>query len=233
MSLKCLAMISKNAIVLLLFISFSGCATVRKPLTGLVPGREVETLDSSIAITAKSAGYSTGGRGYLVFKQPDRFHMVVLSPFGLAALEVFSEGDQLTCLVPSRQTAYSGLLSDLPVTNPLKNLGLMKWVVTPPPPANPSAPSEIVSASGDRFFFDENGLLERKLSEQGDEVVYEGYRNVGGVAFPDSIVIGNRYGATVKIVFDQPQINLPVEDSALRPNLEGITILPLMDFKGF
>jgi hypothetical protein len=36
----------------------------------------------------------------------------------------------------------------------------------------------------------------------------------------------------VKIIFDDPQINQPVEDSALVPNLEGYTVLPLAEFKG-
>lgn len=232
-SLKHLIIFSKNTVLLLLLVSLSACATVRKPLTGLVPGRQVETLQSPIAITVKSGEHSTGGRGYLIFKQPDRFHMAMLSPFGLTVLEVFSDSDRLTCLIPSRQTAYSGLLSELPDNSALKSLGAMKWVVAPPAAAPPSGTREVTAASGDRFFFDTNGLVQRKVSLQGDEVVYDDYRSVNGVAFPDSIVIGSRYGAEVKITFDEPQINLPVEDSALIPVLEGISVLPLADFKGF
>jgi hypothetical protein len=55
---------------------------------------------------------------------------------------------------------------------------------------------------------------------------------VDGVAFPESIEIANRYGAVVNIVFDEPQLNLPVENSALTPVLEGIGIHPLADFHG-
>lgn len=234
MSLNCFNLFFKNALLLLLLVTFSACATVKKPLTGLVPGREVETLQSAIVISVKSGEHSTGGRGYLIFKQPDRFHLAVLSPFGLTVLEVFADSDRLTCLVPSRQTAYSGLLSELPETSALKSLGMMKWVVAPPPPVPASSGTrEVSAASGDRFFFDKTGLVERKLSEQGDEVLYQDYRNVNGVAFPDSIVIGSRFGATVKIDFDEPQINQPVEDSTLTSSLEGISVLPLADFKGF
>lgn len=230
MSLNCFRFISKKAVLLLLLVSLSACATARAPLSGIVPGRQVETLQSAIDISIKAGGHSTGGRAFLVFKHPDRFHMAVLSPFGLTVLDVFSDHDRLTCLVPSTQTAYSGLISELPENSGLNNVALMTWVVAPPPAA--AANQEVTAASGDRFYFDKNGLVKRKVSEQGDEVSYQDYQNVDGVAFPNSLVIGNRYGATVKIVFDEPQINLPVEDAALTPVFEGVRVLPLADFKG-
>ncbi len=234
MSLNFPRFFAKFAALLLVFVSLSACATVKRPLTDIVPGREVETLQSAINISAQAGGHSSGGRAFLVFKRPDRFHMAVLSPFGLTVLEVFSDQDRLTCLVPSKQIAYTGLFSEIPETSALKNMSLMKWVVAPPPSTAPSAArGEMTAPSGDRFTFDANGLVERKVSPQGDEVVYEDYQSVDGVAFPGSIVIGNRFGASVTIVFDEPQINLPVEDAALTPNLEGMSILPLADFKGF
>jgi len=234
MPLRRLNIFYKNAVLLLLLVTLSACATARKPLTGIVAGRQVETLQSAIGITAKSGEHSTSGRGYLIFAQPDRFHMAVLSPFGLTVLEVFSDADRLTCLVPSRQSAYTGLLSELPETSALKSLGMMKWVVAPAPPGDevPTGGGEVTTASGDRFFFDRNGLVERKLSDQGDEVVYNDYRNINGVAFPESIVIGNSLGATVKITFEDTEINQPVEDAALTASLEGYSVLPLADFKG-
>lgn len=215
---------------------FAGCATIQKPLSGVVPGREAETLQSSISISVKTADRSTGGRGYLIFKQPDRFHLAVLSPFGLTLLEVFSDSERFTCLIPSKQTAYSGLLSELPDRGGLKSLAMMKWVVERPPLTGPSSDAmEIAMADGrrERIYFDRNGLMQRKVTEDGDEVVYKDYQNVNGVAFPASIELGNRRGDTVRIVFDEPEINQAVEDAALTPNLQGITVLPLTDFKGF
>lgn len=224
----------KTATLLLVLLVFSACATMKKPLSGIVPGREVETLQSSIAISVKSGEQSTGGRGFLIFKAPDRFHLVVLSPFGLTVLEVFSEDDRLTCLIPSRQTAYSGLFSELPEASALKSLAMLKWVVAPPPGAGPSYGSpEIAGASPERFLLDDQGRVARKVSEQGDQVEYQDYRNVNGVAFPESIVIESRFGATVRIVFNEPQINLPVDDSTLAADMEGIRVLPLSEFKGF
>ena len=233
MQLNCPAVFSRIALLLFL-LSFCACATVQKPLTGIVPGREVETLQSSISISMKSGEHGSSGRGYLIFKYPDRFHMAVLSPFGLTVLEVFSDGERLTCLVPSRQTAYAGLIADLPETGALRTFALLKWVVARQPvPEASFAGREMVTASGDRIFYDKFGLMERKVAPDGDQVSYSGYRNVNGVAFPESLEIKNGRGDTVRIVFDEPEINAPVENAVLTPNLEGISVLPLSEFKGF
>ena len=224
----------KSAILLLVLLSLSACATVQKPLVGIIPGREVETLQSSIAISMKSGENKSSGRGFLIFKYPDRFHMAVLSPFGLTVLEVFSDGERLTCLVPSRQSAYVGLLEELPETGGLRTFGMLKWVVArTPSPGAPPADREMVTPAGDRIVFDKFGLVLRKVSPQGDEVDYAGYRNVNGVAFPETLEIKDNLGSSVRIVFDEPEINAPLESSALTPSLEGFSILPLSEFKGF
>jgi hypothetical protein len=52
------------------------------------------------------------------------------------------------------------------------------------------------------------------------------------VPFPGVIEFTDRNGLRVKVTFDEPEINKPLEDTALTPNLEGVTILPLANFKG-
>jgi hypothetical protein len=221
-------------LILLLIVLLSACATVKKePITGIIPGKEVATLQSPISISVKSGEHSTSGRGFLVFKEPDRFHMAILSPFGLTLFEVFSDKNRLTCVVPSRETAYTGSLSELPGNSPLQSISMMRWVVARSPDTPPAGTKEVTAPSGDKFYFDERGLVDRKISPQGDEASYEDYRNRNGVAFPDTIVITSRYGATVKVAFDDPDVNSPVEEAALVPNLEGLTVLPLAEFKGF
>lgn len=49
----------------------------------------------------------------------------------------------------------------------------------------------------------------------------------GGVPFPATIELTDRQGVQVKISFDEPEVNAPVDDGALTPKLEGVTILPL------
>lgn len=229
-----LSLFLKSLILFLILFTLSACATVKKPLTGLVAGREVETLQSSISVSVKSGEHTTSGRGYLIFKQPDRFHLALLSPFGLTVFELFINGDQITCLVPGKQVAYRGRFSELPDNSPLQSMAIMKWVQVRPSLAGlPPGTKETTDASGDRYYLDENGLVEHKVSPEGDKVAYQDYSNVNGVAFPESIVIGSRYGTIVRIVFDDPQINQPVEETALAPVTEGYTIRPLTEFKGF
>ena len=232
MQLTCPAIFSK-IILLLVLLSLSACAGVQKPLVGIVPGREVETLQSSIAISMKSGEHGSSGRGFLIFKYPDRFHLAVLSPFGLTVLEMYSDGEKLACLIPSRQTAYVGLIAELPEKGGFKTFGLLKWVVARTPPRDASAGAgELVTPAGDRISYDKFGLVTRKVSPDGAEVDFAQYRNVSGIAFPDSMEIHDGNGNSVRIVFDEPEINSPLDEAVLTPRLEGLTVLPLSEFKG-
>lgn len=218
----------------LLFLAalLSGCATAPKPLTGLVPGRTVQTLQSSISITVSAGAKSTGGRGYLVYQAPEIFHLALLTPFGQTVLEAFSENDSFTCVLPDRSLAYTGLVSELPENSVLKSVELLKWVMAPAPFTVPAPnPGETVQVSGVRYRFDQNGLLEHKVSSDGDQVSYRDYQSIEGIAFPTSVEVQNRHGAKVRMVFDEPQLNAPVEESMLKPDLAGFTVLPLAEFK--
>lgn len=226
--------LAKTIILMSLVLSLSACAGAPKPLTGLVPGREVESINSAVQLSASSGKESTSGRGFFLFKKPDRFHLAVVNPFGLTVLEVFSDGDRLTYLVPSKEVAFSGLISDLPETTPLRGLGMLEWVLVSP--ASPSGLAvgarEMTTPSGERLQLDERGLVERRVSPQGDEVTYKNYRNVNGIAFAESIQIASRFGGVLKIVFDDPELNEPVEEESLTPNLTGYRVLPLWEFRG-
>ncbi|MCK7577953.1 MAG: hypothetical protein MZV65_20780 [Chromatiales bacterium] len=57
----------------------------------------------------------------------------MFSPFGFTMMDLFVAGDRITCLIPVKQTAYQGLISDIPVDNALKGWGMMRWVVEPAP----------------------------------------------------------------------------------------------------
>ncbi len=228
---KCLAI----TVFLSLFIT--SCATAPKPVLPVKPGNEVETLQSLVTLSVKNAAGSMGGRGYLIFKRPDRFHLAVLSPFGFTLMELFINGERITCLVPAKQAAYSGTFADLPDRNALKGWSIMRWVIENQPAENAGFVGERkqVGADGrkETLFYDARGLLLRKTSEDGDQVSYNDYRQINGVAFPASIELRNRLGETVKVTFDEPEINQPVDDSSLAPSLDGIEVLPITEFKGF
>jgi outer membrane lipoprotein-sorting protein len=223
-------------LIAFVFLFLSSCATTPKPIVLFKPGKEVETLQSMVSLSFSNSRGNMGGRGYLLFKRPDRFHLVVLSPFGFAVMEVYVDGERITCLVPSKETAYAGALTELSDHNALKSWGLMRWVIeNPPAAAGSGGVLERVSARGGREFlyFDARGLLERKSNEEGDQVMYRDYRNIDGVAFPESIELSNRTGDRVKVAFKEPEVNVSVDDASFVPNLEGFTVLPITLFKGF
>ena len=226
----------KQLILFLIVLLFSGCAAAPKPpLTGLIPGKEMETLQSAVNVSVTTADRSLSGHGFLIFRRPDRFHLVILSPFGSPLLEVYSAGERFTCLVPSRHTGYSGLIDELPARDGLKAWSLMRWVVEWPSSEGASRTRANITRAGKRelLTFDERGLLEQKLTEEGDRVVYGEYHVLDGIPFPELIELTDNRGDRVKIVLEDPELNRPVADAALIPALGGIKILPFSEFRGF
>lgn len=69
----------------LLILTTLGCATAPKPREPFIPGATVETLASGISLSVTSLEGSTGGTGYLLYRRPDSFHVVMLTPFGTTA----------------------------------------------------------------------------------------------------------------------------------------------------
>ncbi|MRR55846.1 MAG: outer membrane lipoprotein LolB [Deltaproteobacteria bacterium] len=233
---KTISLAQKIFLIPALLLALSACATAPKPLPSAAPGRQVETLQSEVSLSVRSGDKSIGGRGYLVFKQPDRFHLAVFSPFGFTLMDLFVNDTQLTCLIPAKQVAYQGLITDIPDGNALKGWGMMRWVVETPPASddNKSVTRNQITPDGRKeiICYDDRGLLASKSNEDGDRVVYRDYRDRNGVAFPSAIEISNAKGDSVRIVFDEPELNQPVEDDVLTPALEGVNVLPLTAFRG-
>ncbi|WP_298438176.1 outer membrane lipoprotein LolB [Geobacter sp.] len=220
---------------LILALALTGCATAPRPQVPFIPGATVETLAATVAISVKSPEGSTGGTGYLIYRRPDRFHLVMLTPFGTTALEFFASDDRVTLLLPAKGTAYVGSFADLPAKGGLQGWRMMQWVVEGDPLLRPGTTGTVerTDPAGRRIVatYGADGFLERKSSEEG-EVLYRDYRSVDGVPFPTVIEFGDRAGTRVRITFDEPEVNRPVEEAALTPNLEGVTLLPLSSLKG-
>ncbi|ABB33590.1 outer membrane lipoprotein LolB [Geobacter metallireducens RCH3] len=214
----------------LLILTTLGCATAPKPREPFIPGATVETLASGISLSVTSLEGSTGGTGYLLYRRPDSFHVVMLTPFGTTALEFFARDDRVTVLVPSKGIAYVGSFGDLPAKGGLQGWRMMRWVVEGDPLFAPGTTGTVerTDAEGRTTVarYDGEGLLQGKTSG-GSEAVYRDYQSVGGVPFPATIELTDRQGVQVKISFDEPEVNAPVDDGALTPKLEGVTILPL------
>lgn len=222
--------------VVLLFLLLAGCATAPKPPLVFKPGAAVETLTASVGLSVKTPTGGTGGNGYLLYRKPERFRMVMLTPFGTTALEFNASGDNVVLSIPSRGTAYAGTFADLPERNGLQAWRLMRWAVEGSPLFDPDRAGATVRGKleGSRTLemYDDQGLLQRKVTEEGNEVLYKEYQSIDGVPFPSVIEFNDSRGARVKITFREPEINQPLEEDALAPQLEGLTILPLAEFRG-
>jgi len=215
----------------LLLVMLAGCAPRSLPPLNFTPGAIVESVQSEVSLSFNSPKGSGGGRGYLVFRKPDRAHLVILTPFGTTVLEAFTSGDRLTIVFPSREIAYSGAYDEIPAKAGLQGWKALRWIMEGEPAGAGASRGEVVRVNreGKRetVWYTDAGLLARKLTEDGDEVVYHDYRSVDGVPFPLTIEFRDRRGTTLKIGFDEPEINKTVAESALQPRLDGVTVLSI------
>ena len=225
-----------RTILLLLGALLAGCAPKAVPPLVFTPDAVVESVQSEVSLSFSSSAGSGGGRGYLVFQKPDRSHLVVLSPFGTTVMEAFTSGDRLTIVIPSQEIAYTGAFDEIPAKGGLQGWKAMRWIVEGEPAGSGEPNGELVRVNreGKResVWYNSVGLVARKLTEDGDEAVYRDYRSVDGVPFPSVIEFQDRRGTTLKITFDEPEINKPVAESALKPRLDGITVLSIRRFGG-
>jgi hypothetical protein len=162
--------------------------------------------------------------------------MVMLTPFGTPAIDSYAVGSRLTFLVPSRQMAYAGTVNDLPDQAGMEAWRLLRWVVDGDPLRIPTGPAmlerddPVLGTISSRY--DEDGLLLEKQTEAGDRAFYSDYRSAGDIPFPGRLTIHDRHGGQATIEFEEPELNIPLADNAFSPNLDGVTILPLQEFKG-
>jgi hypothetical protein len=214
----------------------AGCASVPKVQVPFRAGTTVETLASAVAISVKAPRVNTGGRGYMLFQRPDRFHLVMLTPFGTTALETFSADDRLTILIPSKGEAYTGTFADMPADSPLQGWRMIRLLAADESFYDPMKRGAVEKRSGTMgeitSYYNGTGLLEKEAFSGGEEVSFRGYLSADGVPFPGIIEFTDNNGSRVKITFDEPEVNGTLDSAALSPNLEGIKLLPLASFKG-
>jgi Outer membrane lipoprotein LolB len=209
----------------------AGCAPKTLPPLLFSRGAVVESVQSEVSLSFSSSRGSGGGRGYLVFRKPDRSHLVILTPFGTTFMEAFTGGDRLTVIIPSKEIAYTGTFDEIPARAGLQGWKALRWIVEGEPAGNgkPDGEAVRVNREGKRetVWYNNLGLVVRKLTDEGDEAVYREYRSFDGVPFPSIIEFQDRRGTTLKIGFDEPEINRAVAESALQPRLEGMTLLSI------
>lgn len=207
----------------------SGCATTPHVALDYTPGAVVDTLSSSVSLSIHAADRSMGGHGYMVFRRPDQFHLLVLSPFGTTMLEAFALGEQITLIYPSQMTAYSGRFDELPEKGGLQGWRMMRWVMDAD--TGDKLLNGTVERMGKLGFREkvtyENGLVTSKISPDGDQVYYEKYAVINGVPVAAVVEMRNGRDDRIRLMLDEPEVNTPLDAAAFTPQLDGMTILPL------
>jgi len=216
---------------LLPLLLFTACATISNPPLVYRPGAVVETFASSVSISIHSTDRGMGGNGFIVYRRPDKIHLLLLSPFGTTIMEVFVLGERITLIYPSLMAAYSGRFDELPDKGGgLQGLRMIRWVMDSDPSDNKRLNGTVERVN--RFGFMEkvtfeNGLMAAKTSPVGDQVYYGKYSVINGVPLAIEVEMRNDRDDVVRLKLDEPEVNKHLDDADFTPQLKGLTLLPL------
>lgn len=213
----------------LFLLLLTSCGTVRKQTLVYPPGSSLDSLSASVSLSLRSRAGNLSGNGLMVYRRPDRFHFVMLSPFGSTLLEAFALGERLTLVYPSRSLAFSGRFDELPEGSGMQGWQLLRWVMDAQP-ALPSLSGSVErdgGAAGPESVTYESGLVTAKRTPRGDRVRYGAYSLVNGVPLPGKIELRTGSGDRISLVLDEPEVNGALDDAAFTPRLDGLRVLPL------
>ncbi|MEI6827278.1 MAG: hypothetical protein WCK54_16920 [Desulfuromonadales bacterium] len=216
---------------LLLIPLLSGCMSAR-PITELTytDGAIVESFSSNVSISYINSGQSISGSGVLMFRKPDQFRAVIISPFGSVLQEVYIHGEQVSIVDTGNGIAFNGSYKDLPDKGNLSGWRNIQWLfdIDPPEVVRRSTAFERINSYGhqEKAVF-ENGLLISKTTAEGDFVSYGKYSTVKGVAFPFEIIYKTVANEKFTLQFEEPDINAPFADGTFSVNLSKFRVYPL------
>lgn len=225
----------KQILVPLLFLAvISGCASVPVEQK-TVYGDAIETLQGAVNVSLTSPAGQMSGNGFLIYKKPDNFRLSILAPFGQVVFDIIVSGEKVICLQESRKLIWQGVVGDLPPALGTKVWPLLQWILESPHPAGPSLERFFTRADGtvEIVYYEPGGLVQRKVNGAGDEVFYSDYRITGERAVAKRIELIASEGSRLVLTFDDPELNLPIDNSILNPNLAGYEIRPLGELNGF
>ncbi len=210
---------------------FSACAAI-SPSLDYTPGVVAETISSPVSVSFSSGEQGVSAQGYILYKRPDKFHLVILSPFGTTIFEAYSLGERILIIYPAHSVAYIGNIREMPDETRVQGLKMIPWIMDadPSPDRNFTGKTARVRSDGinEEILFS-NGLVASKKTERGDIAYYSDYTLFGGVALAKTLELVNRQGDTIRISLSDPEINSAIEETAFTPRLDGITLLPLQD----
>lgn len=221
-----------SGLLLLLVCSCSTGRPANGDLTGVRPDALLSTLSANVEISYRNGDKSGTVRGLMIYRRPDRFRVVLLSPFGSTLMEAALTGDEVTLLYPAQQAAFRGTISQLPLKAGLDAWKLLPWVFELQQPVegavsgSASAVRRQSQGHEETVVYD-GGLIAEKRRDNGERVRYAGYRNVEGVALAMAYEIATADGAWVRLRLDEPGVNGELAEQAFSVVLRGVRVFPL------
>lgn len=226
--------IFKNVVAIIILLVISSCAHVPKPPLVYNQGAVLETISTGISLSLQTSERSISGSGFMVYRRPDKIHMILLSPFGTTVFEVFALGNQITLVYPSQGVAYTGHINQLPKKGGAQGWSLMRWVMD----ADPVGRSKMdgtygrVNNQGSKEDITViNGLITVKSNSDGDKVYYEDYSIINGVPVASEIDIRNKQNDRIRLKLQESEVNTHLDDAVFTPRLDGIKLLPLSELE--
>lgn len=214
----------------LLFLVITACATVQKQPIVPVPGSALDTLSTSVSLSLCTPNGTVSGHGLMTYRRPDQFHFVMLSPFGSTVLEAFALGERLTLVYPSQAVAYSGRFDELPNGSGMEGWRLLRWVMDAAPSTTAATNGTIQRTSsvvGPESVTYASGLVTHKATPSGDRVNYGAYELVNGVPFAAEMEMLTTRKDTIRLGFQEPEVNVALDVTDFTPRLDGMKLLPL------
>ncbi len=226
--------IFKSSIAFFILLITTSCAHTTKTPLIYNQGAIVETMSTGISLSLQTSDQNLSGNGFMVYRRPDKIHMILLSPFGTTVFEVFALGNQITLVYPSQGVAYTGHFNQLPRKGGAQSWSLMRWTMDADPVGMMKVDGTYGRINNQGTKEDitvVNGLITVKTNTDGDKIYYEDYSLINGVPVASEIDIRNKQDDRIRLKLQETEINTHLDDAAFIPRLEGIKLLPLSELE--
>lgn len=215
------------------FIISACAASISPPVLPTASNVQLDTLSSAVSLSVRSPEQTMSASGILLYKYPDKVHVIILSPFGTTLFEAYAVGDSVAFVYPTERVAFVGTINELPDKGGLNGWGSIYWVLSDAfVPHGKQMPlngiSEVIRSDGirDRISV-ENGYVTSKEATDGKSVYYGRYSAVNGIQLAHELDIRNKNDEQLRIILEEPEINVPIEATSFVPRITDLKIYPL------
>jgi hypothetical protein len=226
----------RYCMLIMLTVVLAACSTKQPvPLASLItPGAVVETVSSNVTLSLRTAEKNLSGRGVMVYRRPDQMRLILLSPFGTTMMEAQLNGDRLTLAYPANGVAYQGRINELPAATGQRGFAMLRWVLEsdapPGAPANGVIERQALRGGLERITL-QDGLVVEKSLKSGEQVRYRNYTTVAGVRLALELQMESAEGDRIRLILEEPEVNIPLEEQMFTVPLTGLGLLPLSELK--